>query len=147
MLSKISVSSRLAASLLCLAFAACSRATPAPANASAPASAAAPATPAAAAALGDWSRDAQGCARPEFQLRPTEVVIQSDGDGTPVTFSYAKVAWSGDAQGQVTAELGKTHPYGKAPSKTALTFKPVGADEIDLVQRNKLVPLHRCPAR
>jgi hypothetical protein len=135
-----SVPSRLAASLACLAFAACSRATPA---ASGPAVEAAPG----AAAIGSWSRDAQGCARPEFQLRSSEVVIQTDGDGTPVTFTYANVAWSSDAQGQVTVDLNKPHPYGKAASKTALTFKPVGTDEIDLVQRNKLVPLHRCPAR
>lgn len=96
--------------------------------------------------FGNWSRTPEGCKRPEFQLRAGDVALQADGDGTPVAFEFRHVAWSTDAPGQATVELGEPHPYGKAPSKTALTFKVVGADDIALVQRTHPVPLHRCPA-
>ena len=140
-----SVAARLATGLLCVAFVACSKASsPAPAPAAAPVDAVA--APAGAAVFGDWSRTPEGCKRPEFQLRATDVTIQTDGDGTPVTFSYRKVAWATDAQGRPTVELNEAHPYGKAPSKTALSFKVVGADDIELVQRTHPAALHRCLA-
>ena len=144
MRSYVSLSARFSAGLLFLACAACSRATtPAPASATAPANAA----PAAAnAVLGSWSRTPEGCKRPEFQLGAADVAIQTDGDGTPVTFKFRKVAWSTDAPDLATVELNEPHPYGKAPSKTALTFKVVDADDVALVQRTHSVPLHRCPA-
>lgn len=100
-----------------------------------------------AAVLGDWAREAAGCQRPEFRLHAADVVLQLDGDGAPRTFTFAKVAWSVDAGGLLVAELGETHPYGKTPSHTALSFRVAGTDAIALVQRNKDVPLHRCPAR
>ena len=144
MRSYVSLSARCSAGLVFLAFAACSQATtPAPASAAAPAVAAPAAT---SAVLGNWSRTPEGCKRPEFVLHAADVALQTDGDGTPVTFNFRKVAWSTDAQGQATVELNEPHPYGKAPSKTALTFKVVGADDLELVQRTHPVPLHRCPA-
>ncbi len=100
-----------------------------------------------AAAFGDWSRTTEQCKHPEFQLHASDVTLQTGADGTPVTFKFPKVAWSEDTPGQVTAELNQPHPYGKAPGKTALTFKVIDADDIELVQRTHPVPLHRCRPR
>ena len=142
----VSLSARLATGLLCLAFVACSQATPpAPTPAIAPVDATA--QPAGAPVFGNGSRTPDGCKRPEFKLGAADVTLQTDGDGTLVAFDYRKVAWSTDAQGQPTVELNKAHPYGKAPSKTALSSKVVGADDIELVQRTHPATLHRCPAR
>ena len=129
MRSVFSCPARLVAGLVFLAFAAPSQAAPAAAD-----------------VFGNWSRTPAGCKRPEFQLRATDVALQTDGDGSSQAFSFRKVAWATDAQGLVTVDLGEPHPYGKAPSKTALAFRVVGADDIELVQRTHPVPLHRCPA-
>lgn len=140
----VSMSARLATGLLSLAFVACSKANPPTAPAATPVDAAAPS--AGAAVFGNWSRTPEGCKRPEFKLGASDVTIQTDGDGTLVAFDYRKVAWAADAQGQPTVELNKAHPYGKAPSKTALSFKVMGVDDIELVQRTHPAALHRCPA-
>jgi len=129
------------AGLLWLSLGACTEAT-----------AQAPAAPAAAAqeapsVIGSWARSAPECKRPELVLGASTAAIQTDADGSAVAFSYTGVTYAKDAEGQVTVELGKTHPYGKTASKTALTFKPVAADRIDLVQAKRLVAFHRCTAQ
>ncbi len=100
-----------------------------------------------AAVLGDWSRTPEACKHPEFQLHATDIALQISADGSPATFDFPHVTWTEDAQAQVTVELNRPHPYGKAISKTALTFKVIGPDDIELVQRTHPVPLHRCHPR
>lgn len=77
-------------------------------------------------------------------MRESSAIIRTDADGAPQEFTYARVTYESDTQGQVVAELGENHPYGKTQSKTQLIFQAVGADRINFVQRNRLTALRRC---
>jgi hypothetical protein len=113
-------------------------------EATAQAPSAAAAAPQAPSVIGSWARSASQCKRPEIVLGASSAAIQADADGNAAAFSYTGVTYEKDAEGQVTVELGKTHPYGKTASRTALTFRPVAADRIDLVQAKRRVAFQRC---
>lgn len=131
-----------------LPLSACGGATPpTPATPVAPTAAPAPAVvpmPGAESVLGHWARSANGCKQPELVFEATAARIQTDADGKAVRFVYERVRYTRDEPGQTTVELGKPHPYGKTPSKTALSFKRVSSDEIGLSQARRYVPFHRC---
>lgn len=114
-------------------------ASPAPASAPEVANA-----PVGASVWGRWARSVGDCKHPELVLEAASARIETDADGKPVGFGYERVRYSVDAAGLVTVELGQPHPYGKTPSKTALTFALLAADEIGLSQAKRFVPFHRC---
>lgn len=127
-----------------LPLSACGGATP-PAPALLPVPVQVPvAVPEAESVLGHWARSANECKHPELVFEATAARIQTDADGKAIRFVYEQVRYTRDEPGQTTVELGKPHPYGKTPSKTALSFKRVSSDEIGLAQARRYVPFHRC---
>lgn len=97
--------------------------------------------------MGQWARSIPACRRPELILEKDSATVQTDTEGQALAFSYDAARYSSDGPDRVTVELGKFHPYGETSSRTALTFKVVSPNEIDLLQAKKAVSFKRCRDR
>lgn len=83
--------------------------------------------------IGAWSRNPDGCARPELIFGPDRLDLQLDADGTPVRFSYPGIRYRFDGE-RVAVTLGSNHPYGKTASEQVLEFRQSRRDRLSLLR-------------
>lgn len=94
--------------------------------------------------MGHWARSLPACRRPELILKPGSALVQTDIEGQALAFSYDAARYSTDGRDRIKVELGKLHPYDDTSSRTALTFRVVSPDEIDLLKARTVLTFKRC---